>query len=328
MKTALGSCLALTLACSLWTARLAAQAPRYAIERVTVVDVAAGRLVPERTVLLEGDRIVAVGHADSLQVDGSVSRIDGRGRFLMPGLWDMHVHATRPGRAERYFLMYLAHGVTGVRDMGPLAEHADSSLVWAARSARGEVDGPRLISSTPILDGYVGADDLSKIAVVSASDAERVVDEFARRGMQGVKAYSRLRPEVLAALAERSAARGLPIAGHASFLLGVRGSAALGLRSLEHLLEFDVECSAKGDSLRAAARAEYLAEAVAGPTIPLAVAERHYPMLLETFDAARCTELGRELAQRFPNFRREVVGLHQRPEVAQLGSSRQSASHA
>lgn len=266
-----------------------------AIERVTVIDVATGRRVPNQTVLLAGERIVRVGAADSLTVPAEALRLDGRGKFLIPGLWDMHVHASRPGRAERYFLLYIAHGVTGVRDMGPTPEFADSSMVWSARSARHAVIGPRLVPSTPILDGYVGADDRSKIALTTPADARRVVDSLAAMGAQTIKAYSLLRPEVSRALVEASHARGVPVAGHASFLLGVQESAAIGMRSLEHLMEFDVACSAKADSLTAAARAEYLSAPSARGALALAIAERGYPLVAETFDAERCEALGRFL---------------------------------
>ena len=93
----------------------AAQTSRIAITHVSVVDVDAGRILDDRTVIIEGSRIHSVGPG-SAPVPADATVVDGRGRFLMPGLWDMHVHLGMAGRSSLALL--LANGVTGVRDMG------------------------------------------------------------------------------------------------------------------------------------------------------------------------------------------------------------------
>ncbi len=113
------------------------------VENVTVVDVAAGTLRPHQTAVIEGEKIVAVGPQGSVKVPANARVVDGTGRFLSPGLWDMRVQLRHPGRQLPAFLAY---GVTGIRDPGGnYLQAAESRL----EIQKGKAVGPRIVASGP-----------------------------------------------------------------------------------------------------------------------------------------------------------------------------------
>ena len=125
-----------------------------AIVGVTVIDVAArdaaGAAQAGRTVLIAGSRIAAVGPDAALRVPGGVRTVEGRGKYLIPGLWDAHAHITYAGQGA--LSLYLANGVTTVRDLGGvLAELAG----WRRRIRDGSLVGPRLLLAGPNLEGAI-----------------------------------------------------------------------------------------------------------------------------------------------------------------------------
>ena len=116
-----------------------------AITGVSVVDVANGQVVPNRSVVVSGGVITAISQGGSLPADALV--IDARGKFLIPGLWDMHAHIQ--GNEKAWLPLYVANGVTGIRDMG-----ADLDFILDVREATssGRTLGPRIVAAGPILD--------------------------------------------------------------------------------------------------------------------------------------------------------------------------------
>ena len=129
---------------------VAASPSKIAIIHVSVIDVRAGTIKPDMTVLIQGDRITEVRptkNNESLSAK-DIQVIDGRGKFLLPGLWDMHVHTDGEDRVLHFLL---ANGITGVRDMaGGAAKLADARR----RITSGEVTGPRLVFAGPMLEGH------------------------------------------------------------------------------------------------------------------------------------------------------------------------------
>jgi len=177
-----------------------------AIVGATVLPMTGSAALADQTVLVAGDRIVKVGRRDATRVPAGYRRIDGRGRFLMPGLVDMHVHlANEPGRpgdaAQRALAVMLAHGVTTVRSMAGGANHI------ALRDAveRGTIPGPRIYAASPALNvNSVASADAARAAVRSAKAA----------GFDLIK--SRHLPDlaVWEAVQDEAKRQGLPVAGH------------------------------------------------------------------------------------------------------------------
>ena len=142
-----------------------AQSPSVAIRGVTVVDVKDGVLRPEHTVLVEGNRITAVGPTDQVRAPANADLIDAAGCFVIPGLWDMHVHSVANVALDQgqsvaaqdwHFPLFLAHGVTGVRNMndGMADVRLERSKSVRRLLAEGDLRGPpRFLTAGPALDG-------------------------------------------------------------------------------------------------------------------------------------------------------------------------------
>ena len=141
--------LSLSLLLGVTATLVTAQTRTIAITRVNVVDVVGGRIVPNSTVTISGDIILSVTQNRDAPANARV--VEGQGKFIIPGLWDMHAHIQ--GSGEAWLQLYVANGVTGIRDMG-----ADLDFILGMRDAvaSGLVLGPRIIAAGPILDDAPG----------------------------------------------------------------------------------------------------------------------------------------------------------------------------
>ena len=208
--------------------RDAAGGPALALTHVTLVDVAAGTLLPERTVVVQGDRLLAAGPGRTVAVPAGARVVDGRGRFLIPGLWDHHVHISAP---DRVLPLFLAHGVTGVRDMG----NAPLVFRWREEVERGRRLGPRIVACGPIVDGPQPSAAAYTFVVAGPEDGRRVVRRLARLGADCVKVYDEVPRAAYHAVAEEARRRGLPLVGHVPNAVTLAEAAAAGQATNEHL---------------------------------------------------------------------------------------------
>jgi hypothetical protein len=230
---------------AVFLAIVASAAPRQvspqgvAITGVNVVDVARGQSVANQTVVIRGARIVVVGPRASVAVPATARVVDGRGMYLMPGLWDMHghlfQHSSRPGTDEHVlqFPLYVANGVTGVRDMWTNLEDLPRVQRWNADRASGALVAPRILPTGPMFDGENGI--LRNVLVVtSAGDARRAVDSVVDGGAQAIKIHSALSREAFFAIAVRAKQRGVPVIGHVPAPVTLLEAAHAGQHSVEH----------------------------------------------------------------------------------------------
>jgi imidazolonepropionase-like amidohydrolase len=220
------------------------------IHDVTVVDVRAGRAVPDRTVVIAGGVIAAVGGTDEVAVPGDATRIDGRGKFLIPGLWDMHAHVAD----EKMWPLFLANGVTGVRHMFSV-----NPLYPAARAGRGRPGGPLVVGADTILDGpggpfERGATRLNVWTAATPDDARRAVRRMKANGEDFVKVYSNLPREAYFAAADEARAQEMPLVGHVPVGVSAEEAAVAGHRSIEHLTNVAVGCAAGREGFEAELR--------------------------------------------------------------------------
>lgn len=214
-----------------------ARSATVAITRVTLID---GRdSVPRRdqTVIVSGRRIVDVGPASTVSLPRGATIVDGRGKYMIPGLWDMHVHADVPA-GRQVLALYVANGVTGIRDM---AGRWETLRVWRDSIAAGRIVGPRIVASGPYLVG--GDTPIPHLLARDTAEARRAVDSLARLGVAFVKVHTRLRPEVLFAITRRARQLGLAVAGHVSAAIGAQAASDSGVRSIEHLLGVPLPCT-------------------------------------------------------------------------------------
>jgi imidazolonepropionase-like amidohydrolase len=208
-----------------------------AITNVTVIDPRDSVPSPARTVVIQGTRIVSVGPAASARVPAAARVVDGRGKYLVPGFWDMHVH-TSVVRGRELLGLYVANGVTGVRD---LAGEWEITSGWRAEIRQGRLAGPRMILSGPYLEG--GDVPIPHILTRTPEEGARGVDSLVALGVDVVKVHGQLRPETYFAIARRARERGIPFAGHVSNAVGARAASDSGQRSIEHMLGIPASCT-------------------------------------------------------------------------------------
>ncbi|MDB4906295.1 MAG: amidohydrolase [Gemmatimonadetes bacterium] len=217
---------------------------------VAVIDVATGAVLPDRTVLVSGNRIVSIASGEQASAAGTV--IDGRGKFLMPGMWDMHMHvATLPdsttslnARARStYFPRLLAAGVTGIRDMGSWLD----SIVELRREVRtGATLGPRMVVAGSLLDGKSPWSPPTPHAwiVETPAQAKFAVDSLARAGVDFIKVHDLLARDVFFAAVAAARTHGLPLVGHMRPNVPVTEAVAAGQRGIEHVaIELAAGCT-------------------------------------------------------------------------------------
>jgi imidazolonepropionase-like amidohydrolase len=208
-----------------------------AFANVSVIDGTSPTPRLDRTVVVRGNRIIAEGPSASVNVPAGARRIDGRGKFLIPGLWDMHVHTVMPGGRD-VLALYIANGVTGVRDM---ASDWPTLTAWRSEIARGTIIGPRIVASGPYLEG--GDQPIPHLLVKTPADAAPAVDSLVRLGVDFIKVHGQLTRESYFAIARAARARGIPFAGHVSRAVGAADASDSGQASIEHILAIPNPCS-------------------------------------------------------------------------------------
>ena len=209
----------------------AAQDRPLAFVDVALVPLDSARVVEHQTVVVRAGRIERVGSAGEVAVPADAQRVDGRGRFLMPGLADMHTHLAHPETDQFYaddnrqaLALFLAHGVTTVRSMW------GSPGLLALRDSlrRGDVLGPRMLTASPFVDGRGQYDDASTFKdetwrlVAETPDAARsAVREVHAAGYDFVKVYSSLSLPAYRAVLDEAEAVGIPVVGHVPWSVGL-----------------------------------------------------------------------------------------------------------
>jgi imidazolonepropionase-like amidohydrolase len=259
-----------------------------ALTHVSIVDVTGGPRLTDMTVVITGNRIRTIAPSDSAVLPEAAVVLNARYKFLIPGLWDMHVHAAWPGMSQPLGELFVANGVTGVRDMwGDAAEIAH----WHSRVARFDARTPRLVAAGNLLDGPepVGP---NSIRVSTPDAARRTVDRLKRQGVEFIKVYSQLPREVYFAIAAEARRTGIPFAGHVPVAVSAAEASDSGQRSIEHLTGVTLACSAHGDDVQ---RRITGVVAERGYTAASALARREEAELAADYDVGRC----RELAERF-----------------------------
>jgi len=222
-------------------------APTLVLRHVTVIDPRDGSLAADRSVAIRGDRIVAVT-GDAAAIAG-VTTIDATGKFVIPGLWDMHIHtffgAWVPGGEQVTLPLFIANGVTGARDMG---SELEPILRARAAIAQHRLLGPRLVVSGPMLDGAKTPFPAS-IAIATPDDGRRAVAMLAGRGVDFIKLQSYVPREAYFAIAAEARQRGLPFVGHVPDAVRGGEAAAAGQHSFEHLIGIFEASSTAEDAL-------------------------------------------------------------------------------
>ncbi|MCX6559545.1 MAG: amidohydrolase family protein [Candidatus Aminicenantes bacterium] len=251
---------------------------------VTIINTTGGPSQPDMTVFMTGSRITDIYSAGSVRPPKGVRVIDAEGKYLIPGLWDMHVH----WYDERFLSLFIANGVTGVRQMFGFPIHLD----WRERAARGELLAPRQAIASAIVDGP-GATWVNSIKVANETDARRAVQKIKSSGFDFVKVYAGLPRDAYFAIADESAKQGLIFAGHVPHSVSALEASEAGQKSIEHLSGVLEACSPIGGEITRG----YI-ENMAGVNnrtgmdkAKLRVLRNLYERLLATYDKERAAAL-------------------------------------
>ncbi len=324
----------LSIVCLLLTACGQTGAPTVAIRDATVVDVMDGSLHPEHTVLVAGNRIAAVGPVREVAVPDDAEVVEAAGLYLIPGLWDMHVHSMATvavdgshksvAAQDWHFSLFLAHGVTGVRNMNDRTADVTLELTKSVRRrlAEGDLRGPpRFLTAGPSVDGDPPL-STNPFVVRTAAEARAAVKQLVSNGADLVKVYENLSREAYFAIIDEARRRGIPVDGHVPFRVTPEEAAAAGQRTVEH-----PEALAAGCSTAAAAERKRFASVLAAyDSLPdrekfLAIF-RHFRALYDSRDPAACASAIEAYRRNGVAVTADLVGYHHVVHAEQVLSDR------
>jgi len=225
MKRMLCLCFTLALAGILQAQK---SPPVLALRGGTLVDVASGKEIFDSMIVIRAERIEQVGSDISIPQGAQI--VDAKGKWIIPGLIDSHAHAENPD--ETPFGLYLANGVTTIRNPGG---NITVLRLTRERLLRGELIGPRLFFSGPLLDGMPPVWPDGSLLVDTPQRARSAVDFLADQGVDFVKVYNNVKEPELKAIIETAKERGLPVAGHIPRSMTMTHAVELGMNVLEHI---------------------------------------------------------------------------------------------
>jgi len=221
------------------------------LNNVTVVDVRTGRLQPDQTVVLERNHIYSIGPSKSAKYPRNADTVNCKGGYLIPGLWDMHVHLAFgdwfPEAKDISLPLFIANGVTSVRDMGSDLEVVQN---WRNEIEAGRMIGPRILTSGPMLDGPKPRFP-SSLAIATPEDARRAVDRLKERGADFIKLQSLIPRDAVLAIADEAKKQEIAFEGHVPDAMRAGEMAEAGMKSFEHLIGiFEGSSPAEDDFLK------------------------------------------------------------------------------
>jgi imidazolonepropionase-like amidohydrolase len=247
MRPAIALCLALVATAS--QADQSGSIATLAITHVSVIDATGAPPKADMTVIVKDQRITALGTSAVLRPPPHATIVDGRGKYLIPGLWDMHVHTVfgdwLPRNEKVVLPLFVANGVTGVRDMGG---DLDVLKEWRAEIAAGRLLGPRMIIAGPMLDGPTPRFP-SSAPVANAADGRRVVDELAAQGVDFIKIQSLIPRDGYFAAADEAKKLELTFVGHVPDAVRASEASDAGQKSIEHFTGIFEACTSIEDQL-------------------------------------------------------------------------------
>jgi imidazolonepropionase-like amidohydrolase len=214
-------------------AQQAATRGSLALKDVTVINVGDGQLHPGQSVVIAGNRIQAVGPVQQIVIPPGARVVEAKGKYLIPGLWDMHTHMDE--HVELY-PRFIAHGVTGIREIAQRFRNGiDSFRVWQREILAGTRVGPRVAGpSADLTDNSLGG----RIRIKTPDDAVRILDSLKAAGVTFVKYHDSYGdPSLYFAILREARRVGLPLIGHTPLKVSEAEATDSGQRSIEHIIE-------------------------------------------------------------------------------------------
>jgi hypothetical protein len=202
---------------------------QYYLEHISIVDVNKGNILKNQSIFISGNRIKSIS---SRQVRKSKYAVyDCTGKYVIPGLWDMHIHDAGDDSSNRYEYtpLFLVNGITGIRDMWG----SEDMLKLKNDVDSGRFTGPRMVIGSPIIEGDK---PFFKRSLVAATEMQgrHLVDSLYDAGYAFIKIYSLVRKSVYLAIADECKKKGIPLEGHLPIEIGLEEAIDAGQRSFEH----------------------------------------------------------------------------------------------
>lgn len=302
------------------------------IQNVTLINPLSGA-IPDQDILIDGETISAIGPHGSIATFAPVETIDGTGKFVIPALWDAHVHLTfDPELGANILPLFVANGITRVRDTGGLL---DKMVEVQAKANEMGSAAPHIYFAGPLVDGlprvYDGSPstypDISA-GVNTPSDAIAEVNRLADAGVHFIKSYEMLTPETFKALVAAATERGLPVTSHVPLSMNATDVAKAGVRGMEHLRNLGLSCARTADDLLAA-RQTMLSEGqtMEGSSLRAAIHTEQRPIAFADQDATRCDSLIETLAT-YRVFQTPTLALNTRSTYRHFGAEEWQATIA
>ncbi len=280
-KIALSLCLMFALAASTKSYSQPQSKP-IELTHVSVIDGTGGPVESDMTIVIVANHIVQIGKAGNIHVTTEAQVIDGSGKFLIPGLWDMHVHWFE----KDYLPLFIANGVTGIRQMWGFPEH----FQWRKEIQKGTLLGPRMVIASPIVDGPNPIFEGS-ISVTSEADARVTVRKLKQDGADFIKVLELVPRDAYFAIADETKKLGIPFAGHVPISVSAVEASDAGQKSFEHLRGILETCSTREEDLRKGREDAFLNRS---PDQGLPKPEKMRPLIrlmLETFNREKAAVL-------------------------------------
>jgi imidazolonepropionase-like amidohydrolase len=260
-----------------------------AITHVNVIDATGAGVKPDATILIERDRITAISDSPAFNPPTNAVVVNAAGKYLIPGLWDMHVHWYQ----ENYLPLFIANGVTGIRMMWGYPVHHD----WKKEIDQGRLLGPRMYLASTLVDG---PNPIWPGSFIARNEAEGrdAVRQAKTDEADFVKVYSLLPRDAYFAIADEAKKRQIPFAGHVPMSVTAEEAAAAGQISIEHLTGILPACSSREAELLQAAQNFLAGNATNNsPQAYRTYAMRENKTALETYNADKAAALFSTLKQ-------------------------------
>jgi imidazolonepropionase-like amidohydrolase len=200
-----------------------------ALTHVTVIDCTGAAAKPSSTVVVTDGLISAVGSSETVPIPAGARVVDANGKFLIPGLWDMHGHLT-DATADAFPLLIM-NGVIGVRDMGGDLAQLDR---WRSEINNGTRVGPHIIRAGPFVDGPKEG-VTNRLTVRTPEEARQAVRDLKAKGVDFIKVHNALRPDAFFALTDEARKEHIPVAVHLPKGVSSAEASDAGVASLEHI---------------------------------------------------------------------------------------------
>ena len=224
------------------------RSPTY-ITHVAVIDTETGKEIQNRTVIISGGRISEVRDSNGMKPPAGTKVVDGNGKYLIPGLWDMHVHSVFAERLDSMFPSFVANGVLGIRDMGTPMPLADIDRL-RQQTANGSRLGPRIVAAGPILDGRPKPLRPNFLAITTPEEGRETVRRLKSGGADFIKVYSQLSRDSFLAIVDEANKQNISFSGHVPFSVSALEASDAGQKSMEHLWGIYLSCSSREEELR------------------------------------------------------------------------------